>query len=37
MIRKGVLLALTALVLAASPTAVAGEVKDVELEVRGMT
>ncbi len=37
MIRKGVLLALTALVLVAPPTAVAGEVKDVELEVRGMT
>ena len=32
MIRKGVLLALTALVLAAPPTAVAPEVKDVELE-----
>ncbi len=37
MIRKGVWLALTALILAAPPIAVAGEVKDVELEVRGMT
>ncbi len=37
MIRKGVWLALMALVLAAAPTAVAGEVKDLELEVRGMT
>ena len=37
MMRKGLILALTALVLAAPPTAVAAEVKDVELEVRGMT
>jgi hypothetical protein len=37
MIRKGLLLALTTLVLITAPTAVADEFKEVELEVRGMT
>ncbi len=38
MLRKGLILALTAAVLAISLTLVAGEVKkEVELEVRGMT
>ncbi len=37
MMRKGLILALTALVLAIPPAVAAGEVKDVGLEVRGMT